>query len=129
MLHRARQLFIRQQTAVINSIRAYLAEFGIVAPVGCRGVEHLLEVVADTSDRRLTDEARACLAALGSQLRALKAQILEFDRRVPKLDWLIARTKRLAKMGDRGFSKIRKAKQCLIRYFAHLPHGLQAGCK
>src|SRR6516164_7200151 len=34
MLHRARHLFIRQQTAVINSIRAYLAEFGIVAPVG-----------------------------------------------------------------------------------------------
>src|SRR4029450_749699 len=29
MLHRARHLFIRQQTAVINSIRAYLAEFGI----------------------------------------------------------------------------------------------------
>lgn len=32
VLHRARHLFIRQQTAVINSIRAYFAEFGIVAP-------------------------------------------------------------------------------------------------
>src|SRR6266446_879522 len=31
MLHRTRHLFIRQQTAVINSIRAHLAEFGIVA--------------------------------------------------------------------------------------------------
>ena len=82
MLHRARHLFIRQQTAVINSIRAYLAEFGIVAPVGRRGVEQLLEVVADTADRRLPEVARACLAALGSQLRALKAQILEFDRRI-----------------------------------------------
>jgi transposase len=81
MLHRARHLFIRQQTAVINSIRAYLAEFGIVAPVGRRGVEQLLEVVADTADRRLTEVARACLAALGSQLRSL-AQILEFDRRI-----------------------------------------------
>jgi transposase len=82
MLHRARHLFIRQQTAVINSIRAYLAEFGIVAPVGRRGVEHLLEVVADTADRRLPEVARMCLVALGSQLRALKAQILEFDRRI-----------------------------------------------
>src|SRR5215471_19818516 len=53
MLHRARHLFIRQQTAVINSIRAYLAEFGVVAPVGRRGVEQLLEVVADTADCRL----------------------------------------------------------------------------
>jgi transposase len=34
MLHRTRQLFIRQQTSVINAIRAHLAEFGIVAPVG-----------------------------------------------------------------------------------------------
>src|SRR5246127_4695987 len=82
MLHRVRHLFIRQQTAVINSISAYLAEFGIVSPVGRRGVEQLLEVVADPADHRLPEVARACLAALGSQLRALKAQILEFDRRI-----------------------------------------------
>jgi transposase len=34
VLHRTRHLFIRQQTAVINSIRAHLAEFEIVAPAG-----------------------------------------------------------------------------------------------
>ena len=28
MLHRTRQLFIRQQTSVINAIRAHMAEFG-----------------------------------------------------------------------------------------------------
>ncbi len=82
MLHRTRHLFIRQQTAVINAIRAHLAEFGIVAPVGRRGVETLLEVVADPSDKRLPDIARACVAALGTHLRTLKAQILEFDRRI-----------------------------------------------
>lgn len=82
MLHRARHLFIRQQTAVINSIRAYLAEFGIVAPVGRRGVEQLLEVVADKAEDRVPEGARMCLAALGGQLRALKAQILEFNRRI-----------------------------------------------
>jgi len=95
MLHRARHLFIRQQTAVINSIRAYLAEFGIVAPVGRRGVEQLLEVVADTEDRRLPEVARACLAALGSQLRALKSQILEFDRRIISWHRSSATSKRL----------------------------------
>ena len=42
MLHRTRHLFIRQQTAVINSIRAHLAEFGIVAPIGRKGVTELL---------------------------------------------------------------------------------------
>jgi transposase len=82
MLHRTRHLFIRQQTAVINAIRAHLAEFGIVAPVGRNGVEELLGVVADASDKRLPEIARACLAALGAQLRMLKAQILEFDRMI-----------------------------------------------
>ena len=82
MLHRTRHLFIRQQTAVINAIRAHLAEFGIVAPVGRNGIEELLGVVADASDKRLPEIARACLAALGAQLRMLKAQILEFDRMI-----------------------------------------------
>ena len=95
MLHRARHLFIRQQTAVINSIRAYLAEFGIVAPVGRRGVEQLLEVVADKADDRLPEVARACLTALGGQLRALKAQILEFDRRITAWHRSSATSKRL----------------------------------
>ena len=46
-LHRTRHLFIRQQTAVINVVRALFAEFGIVAPVGRNGVEQLLGVAAD----------------------------------------------------------------------------------
>jgi transposase len=80
VLHRTRHLFIRQQTSVVNAIRAHLAEFGIVAPVGRKGVEELLDVVADPSDRRVPAIARVCLAALGAQLRRLKEQILEFDR-------------------------------------------------
>ena len=60
MFHRARHLFIRQQTAVINAIRAHLAEFRIVAPVVRNGVEELLGVVADASDKRLPEIARAC---------------------------------------------------------------------
>src|SRR5207237_8063016 len=52
-LHRTRHLFIRQQTSVINAIRAHLAEFGIVAPVGRHGVEQLLTIAADANDKRL----------------------------------------------------------------------------
>jgi len=80
MLHRTRHLFIRQQTAVINAIRAHFAEFGIVAPVGRTGVEELLKIASDGNDKRLPDVARVCIAALGAQLQMLKARILEFDR-------------------------------------------------
>jgi len=75
VLHRTRHLFIRQQTSVINAIRAHCAEFGITAPVGRRGVEELLRVVADPSDKRMPEVVRACLAALGNQL-------LNFDRMI-----------------------------------------------
>ena len=81
-LHRIRHLFIRQQTSIINAIRAHLAEFGIVAPVGRHGVEQLLGVAADSNDKRLPEVARTCVTALGVQLRMLKTQILEFDRRI-----------------------------------------------
>jgi hypothetical protein len=70
MLRRTRHLFIRQQTPVmINAIRAHLAEFGIVAPAGRKGVEELLDVVADAGDQRVPELARGCLAALGAQLK------------------------------------------------------------
>ena len=82
VLHRTRHLFIRQQTSVINAIRAHLAEFGIVAPVGRKGLEQLLDVVANAREQRIPALARTCIAALGAQLRALKAQILEFDRQI-----------------------------------------------
>jgi transposase len=80
MLHRTRHLIIRQLNAVTNAIRAHLAEFGIVAPVGRRGVEDLLKVVTDVNDARVPEVARACLIALGDQMRGLKAYVLKFDR-------------------------------------------------
>jgi transposase len=83
-LHRTRHLFIRQQTSVINAIRAHLAEFGVIAPVGRKGIEDLLRLIADPSDKRVPDVVRACLAALGSQLLSLKKQILDFDAEGPQ---------------------------------------------
>ena len=82
VLHRTRHLFIRQQTSVINAIRAHLAEFGVIAPVGRKGIEELLRVIADPSDKRVPDVVRGCLAALGSQLISLKKQISDFDRMI-----------------------------------------------
>ena len=82
VLHRTRHLCMRQQTSAINAIRAHLAEFGVVAPVGRNGVEELLRVVADPDDKRVPEVARVCLVALGAQLRRLKEQVLEFDRMI-----------------------------------------------
>ena len=47
-----------------------------------QGRRQLLEVAANVDDTRLPEVARACVAAMGAQLMALKAQILAFDRRI-----------------------------------------------
>jgi transposase len=69
MLHRTRHLFIRQQTSVINAIRAHLAEFGIVAPVGRNGVEELLNVspIQLTSGCRRLRERVSLLSGLSCE--------------------------------------------------------------
>src|SRR4030088_2389537 len=55
VLRRTRHLL---QAAVIDSIWAHLAEFGIVAPVGRKGGTELLRVVADPNDKRIPEVAR-----------------------------------------------------------------------
>ena len=82
MLHRTRELFVRQRTMLVNALRAHLAEFGIVAGVGRNGLEKLLEVIADERDERVPPEVRSCLLALRAQLVLTKQQILEADRRI-----------------------------------------------
>jgi transposase len=82
ILHRTRQMFVRQRTTLINAIRAHLAEFGIVAQIGRNGVESLLGIIDEHEDSRLPEVARACLKALVTQLHLVKQQILEADRRI-----------------------------------------------
>jgi transposase len=45
MLHRARELLVRQRTMLMNAVRGHLAEFGIIAPKGRAGMDGLLELV------------------------------------------------------------------------------------
>jgi transposase len=81
-LYRTRSLLIHQQTSVIKAIRGHLAEFEMVAPVGRNGLGTLLSLVATEDHTRLPEVVRASIEALALQLRALKAQILEFDRKI-----------------------------------------------
>src|ERR687883_2058687 len=61
MLHRVREQLLKQRTATVNALRAHLAEFGVVAARGRRGLRELLAVVADQEDRRVPPLARELL--------------------------------------------------------------------
>jgi len=83
MLHRTRQLFVRQRTTLINAIRAHMAEFGIVAGVGRNGVERLLRLIDEGSDERVPLVARQCLQALRAQLVLVRRQTRLTDASLP----------------------------------------------
>jgi transposase len=82
MLHRTRELLVRQRTMLINAIRAHMAEFGIVAPVGVPRVKELLAVIADADDDRLPPIARACLESLARQFLSLHQEICAIGKHI-----------------------------------------------
>jgi len=82
MLHRTRELLVRQRTMLINAIRAHMAEFGIVAPVGVPRVKELLAVIADADDDRLPPVARACLESLARQFLSLHQEICAIEKQI-----------------------------------------------
>ncbi|MGI9294981.1 MAG: IS110 family transposase [Pseudomonadales bacterium] len=80
MLHRTRSLLVRQHTMVVNAIRAHMAEFGIVAPVGRRGMAALLSVISDHQDDRLPAVARLCLESLVVALTTVEREAASNER-------------------------------------------------
>ena len=82
MLHRARDLLMRQRTQVINALRAHLAEFGITAAQGREGIKELLAIVAQDEGSRLPIDAHASLTVLAAQLHAVQTMIGSIEKRI-----------------------------------------------
>ena len=82
MQHRTRDVLIRQRTQIINALRAHLAELGIVAAQGDKGVKELLAIVADKEDTRLPIDARASVIVLAAQLEAVQTLIGSIEKRI-----------------------------------------------
>jgi transposase len=82
MLHRARDLLMRQRTQLINALRAHMAELGIVAAQGREGVKELLKIIASEEDARMPVDAHASLVVLAAGLRALQTMIGSIEKRI-----------------------------------------------
>ena len=83
MLHRTRDLLIRQRTQLINALRAHLAELGLVAQTGRDGLTELAAIVSDElNGHALPTAMREALQVLLNQLAALQGQIGKLDRSI-----------------------------------------------
>ena len=77
MAHKTRELLIKQRTMGVNALRGHLAEFGVIAAIGIRHVEELVEKAAAAD---LPPMVRATLEVMVGQLRSLNAAIDELER-------------------------------------------------
>jgi transposase len=79
LLHRGRERLVRQRTALVNALRAHLAEFGVIAPQGLRNVGKLIGIVRNEEDARLPGAARQVLQVLAAQIEQLETAIAELE--------------------------------------------------
>jgi transposase len=79
MLHRGRELFVRQRTMIINTLRGHFAEFGVVVAQGAGGVNRLIDMLDDPNERRIPERARWVLRLLVDQLGVLAANLQKLE--------------------------------------------------
>jgi transposase len=75
VLHRSRELLVRQRTMLINAVRGHCAEFGLIAPQGALRVTELVAQIRSADDGRLPALLRSALLLMADQLSALTDQI------------------------------------------------------
>lgn len=82
VLHRTRDLLIRQRTMLINALRGHLAEFGIIAPQGPQNIGKLVAVLQDETDERIPAFAREVLDLVVKQLASLAIPIEAVEAKI-----------------------------------------------
>ena len=81
-IHRVRNLLLKQHTMLRNQLRGLMAEFGIVAAKGWRGLSELIAILADPEDRRLPSPLREGLVAIVETLRGIDRKLEAIDRQL-----------------------------------------------
>jgi transposase len=78
LIHRCRELLIKQKTSLSNQIRGLLAEYGIVIPQGMSQIK-VLPVILDANKEHLTTRAKSIFIRLHEQFKTLEEQVKAYD--------------------------------------------------
>ena len=81
MLFRVRDQLVRQRSQTVNSLRAFLAEFGQIAPVGMQNVSRLAAIIADTATP-LPALARELCEEMLERINAFSERLVHLTRRI-----------------------------------------------
>ena len=79
MLHRTRELLVRQRTMLVNALRGHMAELGVIAPQGISRVADLVAVLMGETTASLPALARHALRELAAELEAVGIRVKEIE--------------------------------------------------
>jgi transposase len=82
MLHRTRELLVRQRTALINSLRGQLAEFGLVAPKGVWSIPELHALAQGATPAVLPDAVRSCVELIMGQIDDVQTRVQTIENAI-----------------------------------------------
>jgi len=82
VLHRSRDLLVRQRTMIMNAIRAHIAEFGVITGQGSSKVVDLIARLRSDDDLGLPPLAGVAIEGLAVQLDCLTEQIQGIERQL-----------------------------------------------
>lgn len=82
MLHKTREMFVKQRTMSVNALRGHLAEFGVVTAKGIGRVEELLALAQ--SDATLPAVAKLAVAGLAQHLEGLNQSIAAVEKEIAR---------------------------------------------
>jgi transposase len=84
LLHKARQLIVKERTAQANQIRGLLAEYGIIIPKGISHIHRLL-VILDDNEGKLSELGREIFQDLYEQFKAVDAKEKQYQEKIQQL--------------------------------------------
>ena len=82
MLHKTRELLVKQRTMTVNALRGHLSEFGLIAPKGIHRVKELLALAL--ADETLPEEAKQASAMLASHSGGLDEKIDDLEKTIAR---------------------------------------------
>jgi transposase len=85
MLHRLRQGTVEERTAVVNQIRGFLSEWGIVLPQGVNKVRKELPAILEDAENGLSAISRGLFAKQYEKIKALDKTITDYDVQIGQL--------------------------------------------
>ena len=85
VIHKAREMLVKQRTMITNSLRGLMAEFGVIVPEGRRHVAGLTAMITDPEDATIPSGARVALSGMIEVLNILTEQITALETRIKAL--------------------------------------------